>query len=130
MTKITSHIDPDSGRLGAISVSNVPFNVKRVYWVTDFVSGNMRGHHAHKTLRQLMICVRGSIDVTLDVGGVRSDYSLNPDSNPIYIPPGVWREFSSLEKEAVLLVLASEDYDESDYIREYNAYLHWFREKR
>lgn len=127
MSIIKSSTDPGAGRLGSLHLSNIPFNVKRIYWVTDFVPGVKRGNHAHKTLKQVMFSVRGEIKVSLRVGTVESFYKLDPNSNPLQVPPGVWRVFESLSNDSVLMVIASQEYDESDYIRNYQEYLEWFR---
>ena len=113
--------------LGYISVvennENIPFDIKRVYW-TYFTPNHVeRGAHAHKKLQQLIVAVSGIIDFTLiDSKGNKTNYVLdNPDIG-LYIPNGYWREIR-FSHSAVLLCLASEKYDENDYIRSLNEFI-------
>ena len=94
----------------------VPFDIKRLYYLYDVPGGATRGGHAHKNLRQLIIAASGSFDVVLDNGKTRQKFSLNRSYKGLYIPTMIWREIENFSSGAVCMVLASEHYDESDYI--------------
>lgn len=101
----------------------IPFKVKRTYYLYDVPGGGSRGSHAHKELQQLVIAASGSFDVTLDDGNVRRTITLNRPYQGLLIVPGIWRDLNNFSAGSVCLVLASEKYDESDYIRDYNEFL-------
>ena len=103
--------------------SQVPFDIKRIYWVYDVPAGESRGSHAHKTLEQLMIAVSGSFSVTLDDGTEKRTFFLNRPYQGLYLRPGLWRNLEDFSSGSVVLVLASELYDENDYIRDYSEFL-------
>ena len=116
-----------SDRKGNISVvensKDVPFDVKRTYYLYDVPGGESRGGHAHKELSQLIVAASGSFTVTLDDGNVRRTFNLNRPYQGLYIVPGIWRTLDDFSSGAVCLVLASERYIEADYIRNYNEFL-------
>ncbi|MCI9607834.1 MAG: WxcM-like domain-containing protein [Muribaculaceae bacterium] len=116
-----------SERKGNISVvenrKTVPFDVKRVYYLYDVPGGESRGGHAHKALSQLIVAASGSFTVTLDDGSVRRTFTLNRPYQGLYIVPGIWRTLEDFSSGAVCMVLASEGYDEEDYIRDYEEFL-------
>ena len=115
--------DPRGNLTVAESLKNVPFDIKRAYWVYDVSGGESRGGHAHKRLKQLVIALSGSFHVTLDNGRERQSYLLNhPWQGPI-IETGVWRTLDDFSSGAVCLVLASELYEEDDYIYDYEEFL-------
>lgn len=101
----------------------IPFEIKRVYYIYDTLEGIRRGFHAHKSLKQLLICVHGSCKVLLDDGYEKEIVVLDKPYEGIFIQSNIWREMYDFTPDAVLLVLASELYDESDYIRDYNRFL-------
>ena len=101
----------------------IPFEVKRVYYLYDIPGGEERGAHAHKKLQQLIIAASGSFDVILNDGNVKRRFTLNHPYQGLYVKPGIWRDLGEFSSGAVCLVLASEVYDEADYIRDYDAYL-------
>ncbi len=101
----------------------IPFDIKRVYYIYDTLEGVRRGFHAHKTLKQLLICVHGSCKVLLDDGKEKEIVVLDKPYEGIFIQSNMWREMYDFSKDAVLLVLASEIYDEADYIRDYDKFL-------
>lgn len=103
----------------------IPFDIKRVYYIYDTLSGVRRGFHAHKSLKQLLICVHGSCKVLLDDGHEKEIVVLDKPYEGIFIQSNMWREMYDFSPDAVLLVLASEVYDESDYIRDYNRFLQY-----
>lgn len=100
----------------------VPFEIKRVYYLYDIPGGESRGGHAHKNLEQFIIAITGSFDVTLDDGINKKTIQLNRAYLGLQIRPGIWRHISNFSSGAICLVLASEEYDESDYIRDYKEY--------
>lgn len=102
---------------------DVPFEIKRVYYICDVPNGVRRGFHAHKHLEQYLICVHGECKVLLDDGESKGIVLLNDPKEGIYVGPGIWREMYDFSEGAVLLVLASMYYDENDYIRNYNTFL-------
>lgn len=98
---------------------NVPFDVKRIYYLYDIPGGENRGGHAHKELRQLIIAASGSFNVLLDDGLNKKVITLNRPDYGLLVVPGIWRELMEFSSGAICLVLASDTYSESDYIREY-----------
>lgn len=118
----------DRGQLIAIEeLKDIPFDVKRVYYIYDTKSGVRRGFHAHKCLQQILICVHGSCKILLDNGVEKENITLDKPNEGIYISNDIWREMYDFSPDAVLLVLASEFYNESDYIRDYNDFLEYVR---
>lgn len=104
-------------------LSHVPFEIKRVYYLYDVPGGAERGGHAHKELQQLMIAVAGSFDVTLDDGRQKTTVHLNRPYQALYVSDMTWREMSNFSSGSVCLVLASTEYDESDYYRDYDEFV-------
>lgn len=103
--------------------SEVPFQVKRVYYLYDVPSASERGGHAHKELNQLIIAASGSFNVVLDDGKRQKTFNLNQPNFGLLIKPGLWRELKNFSSGAICLVLASERYSEADYIRSYEDFL-------
>jgi len=101
---------------------HIPFEIKRVYYLYDVPAGESRGGHAHRTLKQFIIAASGSFDVILDDGKDRKTFHLNRPYMGLYICPMVWRELNNFSSGSVCLVLASDLFDESDYIRDYQAF--------
>ena len=119
----TPHGD-DRGQLVAVETGkDIPFEVKRVYYIYDTLPGVRRGFHAHKQLQQALICVHGSCKIHLDNGYEQQEVVLDNPAEGLYIANDMWREMYDFSEGAVLLVLASELYDESDYIRNYDDFL-------
>lgn len=116
-----------SARKGDISVvengETVPFNTRRLYYLYDVPGGVSRGGHAHKELWQLVIAASGCFTVTLDDGNVKRAFTLNRPYQGLLVKPGIWRELDNFSSGSVCLVLASEKYDELDYIRDYDEFL-------
>lgn len=114
-------------RRGNLSVveefKNVPFHIARAYWLYDVPAGAMRGGHAHKRLKQLLIALSGSFTVTLDDGHEKRNILLNRPYQGLLIGTRIWRTIDDFSSGAVCLVLASELYDESDYIYDYEEFL-------
>lgn len=101
----------------------LPFSVRRVYYLYDVPGGAERGGHAHKNLYQMIIAASGSFDVTLDDGFNRKTLNLNHPYKGLMIISGIWREISNFSSGSICLVLASELFNENDYIRDYKYYL-------
>jgi len=101
----------------------VPFDIKRVYWVYDVPGGESRGGHAQKRLRQFVVALSGSFHVTLDNGRERETIMLNHPYQGLLIETNTWRTLDDFSSGAVCLVLASEHYEEDDYIYEYDDFL-------
>ena len=118
-----------SDRKGNISVvennKDIPFEVKRVYYLYDVPGGESRGAHAHKELSQLIIAASGSFTVTLDDGNVKRTFLLNRPYQGLYVKPGIWRDLDDFSSGSVCLVLASHPYDENDYIRDYEEFINY-----
>lgn len=102
--------------------THLPFDVKRIYYLYDIPAGEDRGGHAHKELRQLIVAASGAFDVLLDDGVNKKVVTLNRPDYGLLVVPGIWRELMEFSSGAVCLVLASEGYDEGDYIREYEEF--------
>ena len=101
---------------------DIPFEIRRIYYLY-MVPEVARGAHAHKELQQLLIATSGSVDVIMDDGISKKSFMLNKPWEGLLIPPGLWRDLEHFTKDAVLLCLASEKYDASDYIRDYGEFL-------
>ena len=116
-------ISDDRGLLVSIEANGtVPFEVKRVYYLTDLKSQYPRGFHAHKNLKQLAVCLKGSCRFVLDDGTAREEFFLTAPTQGLFISDMYWREMDSFSSDCVILVLASEHYDECDYIRDYDDF--------
>ncbi len=102
---------------------DIPFEIKRVYYLYDVPGGESRGAHAHKELYQLLIAANGSFSVTLDDGREKITYNLKRPYYGLLIVPGIWRDLDDFSSGSVCLCLASEHYEEEDYIRDYNKFL-------
>lgn len=101
---------------------NAPFEIKRVYYIFDTKEGVERGFHAHINLKQICIAVKGSCTFVLDNGEKREEIKLDNPNQGLFIEGLIWREMKDFSHDCVLLVLASEHYDENDYIRCYNKF--------
>ena len=104
---------------------NIPFNIERVYYLYDVPAGEDRGGHAHYELEQYIIAASGSFDVILDDGVKRKTILLNRPHIALHIVPGLWRELDNFSSGSICMVLASNKYDEKDYIRDYNKFRKW-----
>lgn len=103
--------------------TNIPFPIKRVYYLYDVPGGQSRGGHAHYELEQYIIAASGSFDVILDDGVNRRRISLNRPHIALHIVPGLWRELDNFSSGSISMVMASDVYKEDDYIRDYEEYL-------
>jgi len=112
-----------SGNITAIENNiHTPFNVKRVYYLYDVPGGAERGGHAHKELQQFIIAVSGAFDVLLDDGTNKKIVHLDRPYIGLHVVPGIWRELLNFSSGAICLVIASEKYKDSDYIKEYSEF--------
>ena len=112
------------------NVDGAPFSVRRVYYLYDVPADTCRGGHSHFALRQLIVAISGSFDVTVDDGARRKTITLNRPYRALYVDTGIWRTIDNISSGAVCLVRASEPYDESDYVRDYGRFLELTSEKR
>ncbi|WP_420552519.1 sugar 3,4-ketoisomerase [Tenacibaculum aiptasiae] len=102
--------------------NNIPFNIKRLYYLYDIPGGKARGGHAHYELEQYIIAASGSFDVVLDDGKNKKRVTLNRPNLALHVVPGLWRELENFSSGAICLVLASHPYEDKDYIRDYNKF--------
>ncbi len=102
---------------------NLPFAVRRLYWIHGMREGERRGAHGHRRLIQAMVAIGGRVHFELDDGQSRQVYLLDRPDRYLIVPPGLWRDFTALDGGTTLLVLASEPYDEADYIRDYDEFV-------
>ena len=113
-------------RAGNITIiegqKNIPFDIKRIYYLYDIPGGEARGGHSHKELHQLIVAASGSFNVLLDDGQNKKIVTLNRPDYGLMIVPGIWRELTEFSSGAICLVLASEKFDQNDYIREYTEF--------
>lgn len=121
LIEIPRIIDP-RGNLAVIEKEVLPYTIKRVYYLHDVPSGAYRGGHAHKECKELLIAVSGSFEVVLDNGKEKERVMLNKPNQGLLIDVNIWRELENFSSGAVCLVLASHEYDEDDYIRNYENY--------
>lgn len=114
----------EAGNITAIENNkNIPFDIKRIYYLYDIPGGEDRGAHGHKKLQQFIIAASGSFDVTIDDGINKRTFNLNHPNRALHLVSGMWRELSNFSSGAICLVLASEKYEDDDYIREYKNFL-------
>jgi len=112
------------GKLSIIEFEKiVNFTIKRVYWLYQIQENAIRGGHAHKQLRQLIVALNGSVEIVLDNGKNKSKHVLNSPSLMLEIGPNVWREIVSFINNPIVMILASELYEEDDYIRNYEDFI-------
>jgi len=119
-----SKIHNEAGNITVVeNGENIPFDVKRIYYLYDVPSGEARGGHAHYELEQFIIAASGSFDVIINDGKNKKRVTLNRPNLALHIVPGLWRELDNFSSGSICMVLASHTYDEKDYIRDYDDYL-------
>ncbi len=116
-------IEDPRGNLSVIEHDVVPFDIKRVYYLYDVPAGAERGGHAHKKLQQFLVALSGSFDVVLNDGQQQKTVTLNKPFEGLLITNGIWRELKNFSSGAVCLVVASDVFEEEDYIREFDEFL-------
>lgn len=102
--------------------THFPFKIRRVYWIYDVPGGESRGGHAFIDTEEVIIALSGSFDVVLDDGENESVYSLNRSYYGVYVPQMIWRKLRNFSTNSVALIIASTDYDENDYLRDYEVF--------
>lgn len=124
LIELSKHHSDRKGNLSVVeNFKDIPFDIKRIYYLYDVPGGEERGAHAHKQLYQLMIAASGSFDVVLDDGSNKRTFTLNRPYQGLIVYPGMWRELKNFSSGSICLVLASETYQENDYIRDYRTFL-------
>jgi dTDP-4-dehydrorhamnose 3,5-epimerase-like enzyme len=109
---------------------NIPFDVKRVYYIFDTKNGVRRGFHAHKNLKQILISISGSCKILLDNGADKQEILLDKPNQGLLVGSMIWREMFDFSPNCVLLVLANDCYDENDYIRDYQDFKDFLKDRK
>lgn len=113
-------------RRGNLSVveehKNIPFIIKRTYWIYDVPGGEVRGGHAYKDNQEFIVALSGSFDVILDNGKEKKTFSLNRSYYGLYVPKGVWRQMQNFSTNSLALIIASTEFNKSDYIHDYEQF--------
>lgn len=116
-------VDDERGTLCFVqNFDAVPFEIKRIFYIFDVPTGSGRGYHAHKTLHEVLICLQGSFDVEVDDGVTKKTFHLNRPWIALHLPPTLWAAEINFDPGTVCLVITSDTYDASDYIRDYDDY--------
>jgi len=110
------------------SERHIPFDIRRVYYIYDVQGNSRRGFHAHRDLEQVLLCIHGSCKILLDNGTEKETVLLDKPNEGLLIENPIWREMYDFSPGAVLLVMASQYYDEADYIRDYDEFLAYLKE--
>lgn len=119
------------GNLSFLENENqIPFKVERSYWIYDVPGGETRGGHAFKENEEFIIALSGAFDVILDNGDEKQRFQLNRSYYGLYVPKGLWREMENFSTNSVAFVLSSIQYDENDYIRDYEEFKSWSNEEK
>ena len=114
--------DPRGNLTFIESAKHIPFEIKRIYWIYDVPGGESRGGHAFKMQHEFIIALSGSFDVIVDDGEIVNKYCLNRSYYGLYLPSGIWRHMENFSTNALAVVLASSNFDENDYIRDYKLF--------
>lgn len=123
--QLPKKVDP-RGNLSIIEqVKQIPFEIKRAHWIYDVPGGIDRGGHAFKETEEFIVALSGSFDVVIDNGEQREAFQLNRSYFGLYVPKSIWRTMTNFSTNSLALVLSSTEYDESDYISDYNEYNEW-----
>jgi mannose-6-phosphate isomerase-like protein (cupin superfamily) len=123
--RVANYLD-NRGNLDVAEFQGIgKFETKRIYYISGVPESDARGAHAHKNLDQVFFAVAGNLSMTVTDGSITETVALNAHETGYYLPAGYWRDLKNFTNDAVCLVLASEHYDENDYIRSYEEYLEW-----
>lgn len=123
-------IGDDRGNLSIIEqIKQIPFEIKRVHWIYDVPGGIDRGGHAYKETEEFIVALSGSFDVVVDDGNDRKTYPLNRSYFGLYVPKGMWRTMTNFSTNSLALVLSSTEYNEHDYVSDYEEYKIWRKDK-
>lgn len=118
------------GNLSVIEeIKNIPFKIKRTYWIYDVPGGEVRGGHAYKRNQEFIVALSGSFDVILDNGKERQIFSLNRSYYGLYVPKGIWRQMQNFSTNSLALILASIRFDVADYVYDYELFKQMANEK-
>ena len=132
MEIIKTKLNDRRGEKGALTFlegeRDIPFAIKRVYYIYDVAPGERRGFHAHKRLQQYLVCVAGSCKVLMDDAREKTEVVLDDPGEGLYVGPGMWHEMYDFSDGTVLLALASDFYSEEDYIRNYDRFIKYTKE--
>ena len=120
-------IEDRRGNLSVIEKNNIPFSIKRVYYLYDVPTGAERGGHAHKEQEEFIVSVSGSFDVVLNNGEEERVFSLNNPNQGLYVAQKTWRELRNFSSGAVCLVVSSGEFIEDDYIRDFDDFLNYLK---
>jgi len=120
-------IEDPRGNLSVIQGNTIPFKINRVYFLYDVPSGAERGGHAHKNQQEFIIAVSGSFEVVLHNGNEEKVYNLFKPNEGLYVPINTWRELRNFSSGSVCLVVSSDEFDESDYIRDFNDFTNYLK---
>ena len=119
-----------AGNLSSVeNLKNIPFEIKRIYYIYDVPGGSDRGGHAHKDLEQFVIAVSGAFDVLLDDGINKTIFRLDRPNNALHIKKGIWRETRNFTSGSICMVIASNEYDLNDYIYDYETFIAFKKNK-
>lgn len=112
------------GNLSIIEeMKNIPFEIKRSFWIYDVPGGETRGGHAYRETQEFIVALSGSFDVVIDDGKVKQTFSLNRSYYGLYVPKMMWRQMQNFSTNSLALIVASTEYDANDYIRDYSEFL-------
>lgn len=117
--------DPLSAALEVLEFKHLPFMPKRAYWIFDFCIDGIRGNHAHKSLRQLFVLIKGSIQIDVKDEAKVKSFLLDEKSDYLLLEAGLWRVLRNPSPDAVLMVIVDQEYSEDDYIRNWEEFLEW-----
>jgi len=121
-------IEDERGNLTFIEqLKQIPFEIKRVYWIYDVPGGEIRGGHAFKEQQEFIVALSGSFDVVIKDGTLEKRFHLNRSYYGLYIPNGLWRHMENFSTNAVALVLSSTKFSEDDYIRDYSKFIEYIK---
>jgi UDP-2-acetamido-3-amino-2,3-dideoxy-glucuronate N-acetyltransferase len=119
----------EQGVLRVFESDNLPFIIKRVFSVVNAIGGSKRGQHAHKICNQLICCVAGEVNLKCDDGNTQTEILLSSENEALFVPCGIWAEQNYIIDNSVIIVFCDQSYDENDYIRDYEAFIKWKKNK-